>query len=78
MEFITSQKNTRKLKILNFLFTKHRDGSDGVEIWRCEVRTCRRRVHTRNNRIVHENGEHNHAVVHGKAEIEQTRSIMTK
>ena len=76
MEFITTQKNTRKLKILNFMFTKHRDGSDDVEIWRCEVRTCRKRVHTRNNRIVHENGEHNHAVVHGKAEVEETRALM--
>ena len=76
MEFITSQKNTRKLKLLNFLFTKHRDGSDGVEIWRYEVRTCRRRVHTRGDRIVRESGDHNHAVVHGKFEVEHTRSLM--
>ena len=44
------------------MFTEHRDGSD--------------EVHTRNNRIVHENGEHNHAVVHGKAEVKETRALM--
>ena len=61
---------------MNFIFTKHEDESDDVEIWRCEVRTCRRRVHTRNNGIGYANGEHNHAVVHSKAEVEETSALM--
>lgn len=34
------------------------------------------RLHTRNDGIVYENGEHNHAVVHGKAEVENARALM--
>lgn len=76
MEFVTSQKNTRKLSNENYLFTKHRDGSQGIEIWHCEVRTCCKRVHTKNETIVQENGEHNHAVGHGKSAVESARTAM--
>jgi len=71
-----SQKGTRKLKIDGFLFTKHRDGQDGKIIWRCESRTCGARVHSRNDRLLQQVGDHNHAIQHGKAEIESVRSEM--
>ena len=45
MEIITKQKISCLLTI-EMKATEHRDGSDEVEIWHCEVRTCRKRVHT--------------------------------
>ena len=46
LKFITSNKNTRKLVVEGFIFTKASDGAGGKEIWRCAERTCRARMHT--------------------------------
>jgi hypothetical protein len=66
LEFITSLKGTRKLVVLGYLFTKNANGSDGKEFWRCEVRTCKARVHTRDDFMLLEVGVHNHTVIHGR------------
>ena len=76
MNFYQSQKNTQKLDHFEFLFTKHRDGSDGKVIWKCEIRTCHSRIHTVNGQLVDEVRIHNHAVHHGKAKIEYMHSNM--
>ena len=78
LEFITSQKGTRKLVVLGYLFTKNKDGSDGKEFWRCDIRTCNARVHTRGNVILLEYGVHNHTVIHGRITVEATRSRMKR
>ena len=78
LEFITSQKGTRKLVVLGYLFTNNKDGSDGKEFWRCDIRTCKARVHTRGNFILLEIGIHNHTVIHGRITVEATRSRMKR
>ena len=78
LEFVTSQKGTRKLVVQGYLFTKHSDGSDGKIFWRCENRTCKARVHTQENQIVHEVETHNHTVTHGKVEVERARASMKR
>lgn len=78
LEFITSQKGTRKLVAQGYLFTKQKDGSDGKEIWRCERRTCKARVHTKNLEIIYEVGTHSHTVTHGQVEVEAARANMKR
>ena len=78
LEFVTSQKGTRKLVVQNYLFTKNTDGSDGKELWRCERRTCKARLHTQANAIVREVGVHNHMVIHGQVEVEKARASMKR
>ena len=78
LKFVTSQKGTRKLISQGFLFTKHIDGSDGKEIWRCERRSCKARLHTQMNSIVLEVGAHNHTVTHGQVEVETARANMKR
>ena len=51
------------------MFVKHRSGAGGKEIWKCDVRTCHARVHTLNDNVVLEHGEHDHAPVHGKVAV---------
>jgi len=78
LEFITSQKGYRKLVISGFIFTKNSIGSDGKELWRCEIKTCHARAHTRDEKIIRELGYHNHAVTHGRVEVEATRCSMKR
>ena len=78
LTFVTSQKGTRKLISHGFLFTKHIDGSDGKEIWRCERRSCKARLHTQMNSIVLEVGAHNHTVTHGQVEVKTARANMKR
>ena len=78
LEFITSQKGTRKLVVLGYLFTKNANGSDDKEFWRCEVRTCKARIHTRGDSILLEVGVHNHTVIHGRVSVERTRQNMKR
>lgn len=78
LEFVTSQKGTRKLVVNGSLFNKQSDGSEDKELWRCERRTCKARIHTRANTIVMEVGLHNHVVTHGQVEVERARSNMKR
>ena len=57
LEFVTSQKGTRKLVVNGFMFTKHKIGGKGQEIWRCESRSCQFRMHTFNDDVVKELGD---------------------
>src|SRR6218665_1348819 len=75
-EFVRSQKGKRKLCLSEFMFVKVSDGADKKEIWKCEIRTCNSRVHTKNDIVISERGEHNHAPVHGKVAVTKARADM--
>jgi hypothetical protein len=74
LRFITSQKGARKLVLDGYMFQKEKDGSNNKEIWRCEIRTCKARAHSKADQLVNQHGAHNHAVVHGKSEVEIARA----
>lgn len=74
LSFLVSQKGTRKLVYGEFMFTKERKGSGNKEIWRCETRTCHARLHTQEDQVIQETGQHNHAAVHGKSNVERVRA----
>ena len=76
--FLTSRKGTKKLVLNSFLFTKHRPGLNGSEIWRCEVRTCRVEIHTKDNDVISTVNEHNHAAFHGKTTVANVRTAMKR
>src|SRR5688572_15077134 len=78
LAFVTSQKGTSKLIVEGYIFTKHSDGTDGKLLWRCEKRTCKARVHTKDNEIVHKVETHNHTVTHGQVEVERARAGMKR
>jgi hypothetical protein len=78
LRFVPSQKGGRKLVLDGFMYQKEKDGSDNKEIWRCEVRTCKARVHSAEDRLVIQYGEHNHTVVHGKVLVETVRASMKR
>ena len=78
LEFVTSQKGTRKLIVQGYFFTKHSVNGDGKSLWRCEKRTCTARVHTKDDEIVHEVATHNHTVTHGQVEVERARAGMKR
>lgn len=78
LEFVTSQKGTRKLVDQGYLYTKNTDGSDGKELWRCDKRTCKARLHTQANAIICRVGVHNHTVMHGQVEVETARANMKR
>ena len=58
------------------MFTKEKHGSEGKEIWRCEMRSCRCRIHSKGDQKVQEIGAHNHALSRGKLDVERVRSNM--
>jgi FLYWCH zinc finger domain len=76
LRFVPSQKGGRKLVLDGFLYQKEKDGSENKEIWRCEVQTCKARVHSVGDRLVSQYGDHNHTVVHGKVLVETARGSM--
>ena len=78
LEFLTSQKGTKKLVLNSFLFTKHRPGLNVSEIWRCEVRTCRVRIHSKHNDLISTVNKHNHAAFHGKTAVANVRTAMKR
>ena len=67
--FIVSQKGNRKLVLDSYIFTRERTGADNKEIWICERRGCKARLHTVHDVIVKEPTEHKHSPVHGKAAV---------
>jgi len=75
-EYVTSQKGKRKLCLGPFMFVKVSDGADNKEIWKCEIRTCNARVHTKNDIVTFEFGVHTHAPVHGKVAVTKARAEM--
>ena len=78
LEFLTFQKGTKKLVLNSFLFTKHRPGLNGSEIWRCEVRTCRVKIHTKDNDVISTVNEHIHAAFHGKIAVANVRTAIKR
>lgn len=76
--FITSQKGKRKLVLNSYIFRKEKTGADSKEIWSCETRGCNARLHTLHDAIVKGPTDHNHAPVHGKADVETVRIGMKR
>ncbi len=78
LRFINSQKETRKLELNGFLYTKHKAALHRCDIWRFEGRTCRARVHTQNDECLKEWNEHTHTVSHGKSLVSDVRAAMKR
>ena len=74
--FVKSQKGKRKLCLGEFMFVRVRDGAGNKEIWKCDVRTCNARVHTKNSVVICERGVHNLASVHDKVAVTKIRADM--
>jgi hypothetical protein len=75
-EYVKSQKGKRKLCLGPFMFAEVSGGADKKEIWKCEIRTCNARVHTKNDIVTYECGVHNYAPVHGKVAVTKARTEM--
>ena len=73
-EYVKYQKGKRKLCSSPFMFVKASDGADNKETWKCEIRTCKARVHTKNDIVTYACGVHNHAPVHGKVVVAKARA----
>lgn len=76
MEFSKSERGKDKLVLDGYMFTKEKVGSDDKIIWKCEVRTCRKRVHTSGQVVLHQMNEHTHAPIHGKSVVAVARHEM--
>ena len=75
MEFSKSQRGKDKLTLDGYMYTKEKNGFEKV-IWKCEVRTCRKRVHTNGQVVLHQINEHTHAPTHGKTHVAAARHVM--
>jgi len=61
-----------------YIYSKQRNGANGKEIWMCEVRTCKSRMHTLADVIVKPPNDHSHAPLHGKDRVEELRENMKR
>lgn len=68
MEFVKSVRGKDKLVLKSYLYTKERSIGE-KEIWKCEDRNCKARVHSNGQEVVKELGMHYHPPIPGKAKV---------
>ncbi len=67
VHFYTSQKGKQKLQHQGYIYNFHKNSrrDDGLKFWQCEKKfqeqKCLARVHVRENQVVFQLHDHNHA-----------------
>ena len=73
MRMIKSSKGRDKLSFDGFIYNFQRESNDKKQ-WRCEVKSCKARLHTTGFNVLKKLGEHSYSVEIGKEEVFEFRA----